>query len=106
LLAAFNPADALVDAGYLTLYRVLVVFGAFGTVLTAGYFLWMLQRVNMGNAPVRWKDEGLADVTPIEYGTWAPLLVLIIVLGFLPFLIFGITTNDVNAILAVFTGGA
>ena len=106
LLAAWNPADALVANGFQTLYRVLVVFGAFGTDLTAGYFLWMLQRVTMGNAPDTWKEHGLADVTPIEYGTWAPLLVLIIVLGFLPFLIFGITTNDVNAILAVFTGGA
>ena len=106
LLAAFNPADSLVAAGHLTLYRVLVVFGAFGTVLTAGYFLWMLQRVNMGNAPERWRDHGLEDVSPVEWGSWAPLLVLIIVLGFLPFLIFGITTSDVNAILTVFTGPA
>ena len=76
-----------------------------GTVLTAGYFLWMLQRVNMGNAPERWKEPRLPDISPIEWGTWAPLLALIIILGFLPFLIFGITTPDVNAILAVFTGG-
>ena len=103
LLAAWNPAPELVEAGYLTLYRVLVVFGAFGTVLTAGYFLWMLQRVNMGNAPEKWKDHGLADVSAIEWGAWAPLLALTIILGFLPFLIFGVTTADVNAILAVFT---
>ena len=25
-----------------------MVFGAIGTVLTAGYLLWMLQRVNLG----------------------------------------------------------
>ena len=104
LLAAWNPPESL--AAYETLYRVLVVFGAFGTVLTAGYFLWMLQRVNMGNAPERWTGHGLADVSPIEWGSWAPLLALIILLGFLPFLIFGLTTPDVNAILGVFTGGA
>jgi NADH-quinone oxidoreductase subunit M len=101
LLAAFNPAQEL--QRWHTLYRVLVVFGAFGTVLTAGYFLWMLQRVNMGNAPDRWKEHRLADISPIEWGSWAPLLALIIILGFLPFLIFGITTPDVNAILGVFT---
>ena len=106
LLAAWNPAPALVEAGHLTLYRVLVVFGAFGTVLTAGYFLWMLQRVNMGNAPAQWKDHGLKDISAIEWGSWAPLLALIIILGFLPFLILGITESDVRSILAVFTGGA
>jgi NADH-quinone oxidoreductase subunit M len=104
LLAAWNPAEQLQH--WQTLYRVLVVLGAFGTVLTAGYFLWMLQRVNMGNAPEKWATHGLHDVSPVEWGSWAPLLVLIVALGFLPFLIFGVTTPDVNAILTVFTGGA
>jgi NADH-quinone oxidoreductase subunit M len=104
LLAAFNPADAIVEAGFLPLFRVAVVLGAVGTVLTAGYFLYMLQRVNMGNAPQRWKDAELEDVTAIEWGTWTPLLILIILLGVLPFLVFGITNADVTSILAVFGG--
>jgi NADH-quinone oxidoreductase subunit M len=104
LLAAWEPAPALQDAGYLTLFRVLVVFGAAGTVLTAGYFLWMLQRVNMGNAPDRWRDEGLADVSALEWGTWTPLLLLIVLLGVLPFLVFGLTNADVIATLAALTG--
>ena len=102
LLAAFNPAPDLVEAGYLTLYRVLMVFGAFGTLLTAGYFLWMMQRVNLGNAPDRWKAEGLSDVSVIEYGAWAPLLVLILLLGFLPFLVLGITDGAVTNLLQIF----
>ena len=107
LLAAFNPAPEL--APYLVLYRTLMVLGAFGTVLTAGYFLWMLQRVAMGQAPERWTGSGgagLTDVSVIEWGAWTPLLVLIIVLGFLPFLVFGITNADVTAILGVFGRGA
>ncbi|MDP9405071.1 MAG: NADH-quinone oxidoreductase subunit M [Actinomycetota bacterium] len=106
LLAAFSPAQALVDAGYLPLYRTLMVFGAFGTVLTAGYFLWMIQRVNMGNAPERWREHRLADVSVIEWGSWLPLLALILILGFLPFLVFGITNADVTNILGVFRLGA
>ena len=102
LLAAFNPSPDLVEAGYLTLYRVLMVFGAFGTLLTAGYFLWMMQRVNLGNAPDRWRTAGLGDVSVIEYGTWAPLLVLILLLGFLPFLVFGITDGAVTSLLDIF----
>jgi NADH-quinone oxidoreductase subunit M len=104
LLAAFNPAQAVVDAGYLTLFRVCMVIGAIGTVFTAGYFLWMLQRVNMGEAPQRWKDADLQDVTALELGVWMPLLVMILLLGILPFLVFGITNPDVTAILAFFTG--
>ncbi|MGH3664520.1 MAG: complex I subunit 4 family protein, partial [Egibacteraceae bacterium] len=104
LLAAFNPAQEL--AGYVPLYRTLMVLGAFGTLLTAGYFLWMLQRVNMGAAPERWRGAGLADVSVIEWGSWTPLLVLIIVLGLLPFLVFGITNTDVTNILGVFTTAA
>src|SRR5690625_1151293 len=43
LVAAWSPAQELVDAGFLGLFRVLVVIGAIGTALTAGYFLSMLQ---------------------------------------------------------------
>jgi NADH-quinone oxidoreductase subunit M len=104
LLAAFNPAEAIVAAGYLPLFRICMVIGAIGTVFTAGYFLWMLQRVNMGNAPEHWKEAKLADVTALELGTWMPLLILTVVLGFLPFLILGVTDADVTSILAVFGG--
>jgi NADH-quinone oxidoreductase subunit M len=103
LLAAFNPAQAIVDAGYLPLFRVSVVLGAVGTVLTAGYFLYMLQRVNMGNAPQKWKDAGLRDVSVLEWGTWLPLLIMIVALGVLPFLVFGVTDADATSILAVFS---
>jgi len=104
LLASFSPASGLVDAGHLTLFRVLMVLGAFGTLLTAGYFLWMLQRVNMGQAPARWKQVRLGDVSVIEWGTWLPLLLMTFLFGVLPFLIWGITTADVNALARTFAG--
>ncbi|MEP7055946.1 MAG: NADH-quinone oxidoreductase subunit M, partial [Actinomycetota bacterium] len=47
LQAAFNPAPGL-NVG---LFRGLMVGGAVGTILTAGYFLWLLQRVNQGVVP-------------------------------------------------------
>jgi NADH-quinone oxidoreductase subunit M len=105
LLSAFNPAPQLVDAGWLTLYRVLMVFGAIGTVLTAGYFLYMMQRVLMGEPDERWRDTTLPDITPIEWGAWAPLIVLTVALGPLPFLVTAMTDPDVTAILTAFTGG-
>ncbi len=100
LLAAFNPAPVLVEAGYLPLYRTLMVLGAVGTLLTAGYFLYMFQRVNQGVAPERWKTAGLGDVSVIEWGTWLPLLLMIPLLGFLPFLVTGITNGPVTELFS------
>jgi NADH-quinone oxidoreductase subunit M len=100
LLAAFSPAPALTE--YLILFRVLMVLGAIGTVLTAGYFLWMMQRVMMGQAPDRWKRASLADVSALELGTWMPLLLMTVALGILPVLVTGITDGDVTRILQVF----
>jgi NADH-quinone oxidoreductase subunit M len=101
LLAAFNPAESLQP--YLVLYRTLMVFGAVGTVLTAGYFLWMMQRVMMGQAPERWRDASLEDVSPLEVGAWMPLLLMTFALGVLPVLVTGVTDVDVTRIMEVFS---
>jgi len=100
LLSAFNPLDAL-DVG---LYRAFMVVGGVGTILTAGYFLWMLQRVNMGTVPERWQQKPLVDVTTLEYVSWAPLLVGILLLGVYPRLILGMTNEAVGSLMALFGG--
>jgi NADH-quinone oxidoreductase subunit M len=97
LWAAFNPAPAL--AAYEGLYLALVIGGAVGVVLTAGYFLWLIQRVNLGRPPDRWESAGLADVMTIEWVSWAPLAVLILLLGVAPFLVFGVQAAAVERIV-------
>ena len=94
LLSSYNPAQGL----SLGLYRTLMVFGGIGTILTAGYFLWMLQRVSLGTVPERWQTKELADVNAVEYVSWAPLIVGILLLGVAPVLIFGITNDAVAAL--------
>src|ERR671914_878454 len=89
LLSAYSPAPGL----SLGLFRTLMVLGGIGTILTAGYFLWMLQRVNLGTVPDRWREKSLVDVNRVEYLAWAPLLVGILLLGVAPALILGMT-ND------------
>jgi NADH-quinone oxidoreductase subunit M len=101
LLAAFNPAAGL-NVG---LFRTLMVFGGIGTILTAGYLLWTVQRVNMGVLPERWGQAELADTSRGEWVAWAPLVVLIVVLGLAPSLVFGITNDAVTAIARLFGGG-
>ncbi|MEP7056055.1 MAG: NADH-quinone oxidoreductase subunit M, partial [Actinomycetota bacterium] len=98
LLAAFNPAPGL-NVG---LFRGFMVVGAVGTVLTAGYFLWLLQRVNQGVVPPRWRGERFSDVMGIELAAWTPLLVLILALGVYPRFIFGVTDTAMKTVLAPF----
>ena len=103
LLSAYNPAADL--SGHVVLFRTLMVFGGIGTILTAGYFLWTLQRVNMGTLPDTWQEKPLPDVKRIELLSWWPLLVGILFLGLFPRLVFGTTNEAVSALARIFAGG-
>jgi NADH-quinone oxidoreductase subunit M len=99
LLGAYNPAPGL----NVTLFRVLMVGGGIGTVLTAGYFLWTLQRVNLGRVPEKFADgHGIFDVRPLEWYAWTPLLALILIAGLYPKLILGVTDGAVNQLTRIF----
>jgi NADH-quinone oxidoreductase subunit M len=99
LLAAYNPAPSLDPV----LFRFLMVGGGIGTILTAGYFLWMLQRVNLGNVPERFQgDAHVFDVQPLEWYAWTPLLALILVAGVYPKLVLGVTDAAVQTLVGAF----
>jgi NADH-quinone oxidoreductase subunit M len=100
LLSSFEPAPGLNVA----LFRTFMVIGGIGTVLTAGYFLWMLQRVNMGTIPERWAEKGFRDVLAVEWLAWLPLLALTLILGLFPRLIFGMTNDAVGALTKLIGG--
>lgn len=102
LVGAFNPADALADMT--TLFRIAVVFGVVGTLLTAGYFLWLLQRVNLGRPKEEWQGHDIRDVLPLEKIAWAPLLVLILAVGIFPRLLLDVTSPAVEKIAQIFGG--
>ncbi|MDQ4108362.1 MAG: NADH-quinone oxidoreductase subunit M [Actinomycetota bacterium] len=104
LLSAFQPNEVLLG-DQVGLFRALMVAGGIGTILTAGYFLWMLQRVNMGTMPERWNEHALGDMNSIEWASWTPLLVLILALGLFPRLVFGISQEAVSGIMAVLGQG-
>jgi NADH-quinone oxidoreductase subunit M len=102
LLGSFSPnTDVGLNVG---LYRTFMIIGGIGTILTAGYFLWMLQRVNQGEAPVKWKDHHFRDILAVEWVSWVPLLALTLVLGLIPSLILDTTATGVDAIVKIVTG--
>jgi NADH-quinone oxidoreductase subunit M len=102
LLSSYNPAEIL--SGHTTLFRTLMVFGGIGTILTAGYFLWTLQRVNLGTVPESWQERSLPDVTGVELVSWIPLLIGILLLGLFPRVVFGVTNDAVTAVARIFGG--
>jgi NADH-quinone oxidoreductase subunit M len=103
LLSSFSPSEIFL-ADRVSLFRAYMVMGGIGTVLTAGYFLWMLQRVNMGTLPDRWREAGLRDVLAVEWVSWLPLLALILVLGLYPKLVFGVTDEAVGGLMRLLGG--
>jgi NADH-quinone oxidoreductase subunit M len=102
LVGAYNPAPVLQDlTGF---YRVLMAVGVVGTLLTAGYFLWLLQRVNLGHPKEEWEGHSFKDVVPLERIAWAPLLVLILAAGVYPSLLLDVTGPAVDAVAKIFGG--
>ncbi len=102
LLGSYNPAPALDP----TLFRVLMVGGGVGTVLTAGYLLWTVQRINLGKVPDQFADgRGIHDVVPLEWMAWAPLLALILVAGVFPKIVLGVTDDAVETLARAFGAG-
>jgi NADH-quinone oxidoreductase subunit M len=101
LLASFNPLAGL----SLTVFRTAMVIGAIGTVLTAGYLLWMLQKVNLGEPPAEWAGKEWHDADRFELAAWVPLVIAIFAIGVYPKIIFGATDGAVvNLIRSAFGG--
>ena len=101
ILSAYAPAEGL----NITLFRGLMIAAALGTVLAAGYLLWLYQRTAFGTPTEEFADDPhIHDVTTPEWISWTPLLVLIVLLGFVPAIIFNVTEPAVN-IIAKTVGG-
>jgi NADH-quinone oxidoreductase subunit M len=95
ILSAYQPAPGLPEETF----RTFMVIAAIGTVLAAGYLLWMLQRTAFGTPKEEFADAHIHDVHMPEYVAWAPLLALIVVLGVYPHLLFRLTDGAVQAAL-------
>lgn len=111
ILSAYNPNFGL-DT---TLYRVLMIIAALGTVLAAAYLLWLYQRTAFGRpnpefethtphpvgAGVSDEHHGsdIHDVTVIEWIAWTPFLIAIVVFGVYPQLMFNVMDPAVSALV-------
>src|SRR5579871_1449 len=100
ILSSYSPALGLSTGAF----RTYMVVAAIGTVFAAGYLLWMYQRTAFGNPTSEFEHAHIHDVHVPEYIAWAPMLVLIVVLGIVPSLIFRQTDGPVHTtVTAAFT---
>ena len=96
ILSAYNPANGLP----VETFRTFMVIAALGTVLAAGYLLWLLQRAAFGTPKEEFaEDPNIHDATKTEWIAWAPLLALILAIGIYPNLVFRATDAAVDASL-------
>ncbi|MFM8827580.1 MAG: NuoM family protein [Actinomycetota bacterium] len=105
ILSAYQPAKGLP----VETFRTFMVVAALGTVLAAGYLLWLYQRTAFGEptaefAPGHGHDEDIHDVNTFEWIAWTPLLVAIVVFGVYPQLMFKVLDPAVNVTLKAFGG--
>jgi NADH-quinone oxidoreductase subunit M len=104
ILAAYQPGAGL-DEG---LFRVYMVIAAIGTVFAAAYLLWLYQRTAFGTPTEEFENEDIPDVTLPEWIAWVPMLVLILVIGIFPNLVFGVTDDQMTSVaesIAAAVGG-
>ncbi len=98
ILAAYNPGGGL----NVYLFRTYMVVAAIGTVLAAAYLLWLLQRTAFGTPSEEFEDHpDVKDIVPTEYIAWIPFVILIVVLGFVPGIIFDVTDGAVSSLSEV-----
>jgi NADH-quinone oxidoreductase subunit M len=75
---------------------LLTVLGVFGIVLSAGYILWLLERVFYGPMSEQWRT--LTDATRLEMATVGTLVAVIVLVGVYPNILLDVIANSVAPI--------
>ncbi len=92
-------SEALSLLGAFQTFRTLTIIGAVTIVLTAGYMLWVLQRVFLGTLPEKWK--GLTDMNGRETFMLATLGVIVIACGIYPAPVLNLMNSSLNHLSSI-----
>jgi len=97
-LAGF-VSEVTVFLGTFGKYGLLTVMGVIGILLTAGYVLWMIQRVFYGERNARWAELGDANAW-WERAALAAMVAVIVVIGIYPAVLADVIEKGVQPIAA------
>ncbi len=92
-------SEALSLLGAFQTFRTLTIIGAVTIVLTAGYMLWVLQRVFLGTLQEKWK--GLTDMNGRETFMLATLGVIVIACGIYPAPVLNLMNSSLNHLSSI-----
>ncbi len=92
--------EAICFLGAFPVYRTITIVSLSGVVLTAGYVLWMLQRVMLG--PLNPKYENLTEINGREIFTLAPLGAIVVLLGVWPAPVLDMMTSSMKNLAQIF----
>jgi NADH-quinone oxidoreductase subunit M len=87
-------SEAFSLLGAFQTFQTLTIIGAVTIVLTAGYMLWVLQRVFLGTLPEKWKN--LPDMNGRETLMLATLAVVVIFCGIYPAPVLNLMNSSLN----------
>ncbi len=68
--------------GAYPVFKLITIISALGLIITAGYFLYMLQRILLGPLNEKWAN--IFDINKRELFTLIPLIVIVILIGVYP----------------------
>ena len=77
--------------------RTITVISTLGILLGAGYMLWTLQRVYLGELNPKWST--LKDLDFREYAMLVPLTVIVLLLGVFPSIMLDLMNSSVNTMV-------
>jgi NADH-quinone oxidoreductase subunit M len=92
-------AEAMVFIGAFSVYRTLTIIAALGIIVTAGYILWTVQRVFLGQ--LNPKYEKIGDINARELSTLIPLGILTIFFGIYPMPVLNMMKMSLNYLLTL-----
>ena len=90
-------SEITIFLGAFPVWSWLTAVAAFGVVLTAGYILWMMQRMLFGPQLERFRT--VVDATPLEMVPVAALVIAVIVVGVYPAVIMDVFASGVEPIV-------
>jgi NADH-quinone oxidoreductase subunit M len=91
-------AEFQIFVGTFDIVPVVAAVALIGILLTAGLFLWTLQRVLLGETPDRWR--GLADLAVHEKAALLPMLAAVVAIGLAPWWVLAVIDGYGSALAA------
>jgi NADH-quinone oxidoreductase subunit M len=90
--------------GAYPVFKIITIISTLGIIVTAGYFLYMLQRVFMG--PLNEKWAGITDINKRELFTLIPLMIIVVIIGVYPLVALRYQAASINVLIQNLGGKA